>query len=173
MGAVLNVVKRTVPASYRALVTATNNYYSQTDLQSAADYVQFRLYSTVVGATNEATSYNVKEVELLGILTTLQFIPAAIDYWGDQYVQETATGTREIITYLDRREELWNVFKKLQEEAKQLANEMGLSFGVAAVFPKVSYGDNGREVLITTDPQEFPPAYSKTKVSDLIPWGTV
>jgi len=156
MGAVQDVVKRHVPASYRALIGVTNSYYNATDLQYLADFVQFRLFATVPGATNEASAYNRKELELVGILTTLQFIPAAIDYWGDQLVSQGLSGTNETNSWLDRREELWNVFDRLVAEAKTLSGEIGVPYGVVGVIPQVSYGDNGRGILVTRDPACWP-----------------
>ena len=157
MGAVVDAVKRHVPASYRALISVTNNYYTATDLQYLADYVQYRLFSTVPGASNEASVYNRKELELVGILTTLQFIPAAIDYWGDQIVSQNLSGSKESNTWLDRRKELWNVFERLSADAKNLSGELGIAYGVPAIVPKVSYADNGRNILVTADPAQWPP----------------
>lgn len=157
MGAVTNVVRRYVPASYRAMVGETNSYYDQGDLQDLADFVQFRLYSTVVGATNEASLYDIEQRELLGMLATLQFIPAAVEYWGDQIQSEQTTGTSESVTYFDRRDQLWKLFAQLQKDATQLAIDLGVNISFArAVLPKISYGDNGRGILVTTDPEVFP-----------------
>lgn len=167
MGAVVDAVKRHVPASYRALVGVTNSYYSATELQYLADFVQYRLFGTVPGASNEASAYNRKQLELVGILTTLQFIPAAIDYWGDQIVSQNLSGTKESNAWLDRRKELWNVFDKLSIEAKTLSFELGLAYGTAAIVPKVSYGDNGRNILVTEDPALWPPLSSDAS-DDLI-----
>lgn len=176
MGGILDSVRRHVPASYRALVSSSSAVtynYGVTQLQSLANFVQFRLFSTVAGESNEATVYDYKRLELLGMLTTMQFIPAAVDYWGDQINSEVASGTRETVLYFDRRKELWNVFKRLEQEARQLAIEIGVSVGVGAIVPKVSYGDNGRNILLTQDPQDWPAAYETTTLQDLLPWRSV
>jgi hypothetical protein len=171
MGAVTDVVKRYIPASYRAMVGTTNSYYSLSDLQDLADFVQYRLFSTVVGATNEATQYDLEHRELLGMLTAMQFIPAAIDYWSDQIQSESTTGTHEVVSYFDKRDSLWKLFAQIQKDAQLLAIDLGVSIQQArAVIPKISYGDNGRGVLITTDPAIFPrPRYGPFYY---IPWGT-
>lgn len=155
MGKITDVVQRHVPASYRAMCGVTNTYYSLTALQDLSEYVQFRLYNTIVGESNEATAYNPKERELLGVLTTLNFIPAAVDYWGDQLASQTASGVNESQAYFDRRPDLWKIFAQLQIEASELSNELGV-FSKVANLPGVSYGDNGRGVLITQDPQNWP-----------------
>jgi hypothetical protein len=170
MGAVLDSVKRHVPASYRALIGVTNSYLTATDLQYLADFVQYRLFSTFPGAANEATAYNRKQLELVGILTTLQFIPAAIDYWGDQIATQTLTGTNETNAWFDRRKDLWNVFDRLTAEAQDLAAELGLGYGAAAIVPRVSYGDNGREILITEDPALWPRLSDPAAFENLLIW---
>jgi len=162
VGKITDVVRRHVPASYRAMCAVTNEFYSLEQLQDLADFVQFRLFATVV--PDEETAYNIKERELIGILTTLQFIPAAVDYWGDQLSAQSAGGSpgsmSENVSYFDRRTDLWKVFDKLAVEAASLSSELGL-FSKVAQIPAVSYGDNGRNVLITENPQLFSKAYTR------------
>jgi len=175
MGAIANVVKQLVPASYAALVSATNSYdYTQEDIQNLADYVKFRLYNTVVAEASEAVIYNPKEQRLLGILTTLQFIPAAVDYWGDQLSSEQTSGTSESQNFFDHRNDLWKIFDRLTTEANALGPEVGVNINAArGVVPKVSYGDNGREILITSDPQDFDPAFDEKGFTDYLIWDVV
>lgn len=157
MGAVTDIVRRYVPASYRAMIGVTNSYYTISDLQALADFVQFRTFSTVVGSTLEASLYDLEHQTLLGMLTTLQFIPAAVDFWSDQLQTESTTGTNEVISYFDRRGDLWKLFDRLKEDSTQLAIELGAPINVArGVIPRVSYGDGGRGILVTPDPEKFP-----------------
>jgi hypothetical protein len=160
VGKITDVVRQHAPASYRALCSLTNEYYSLEILQDLAEFVQFRLYATIADQEDEATVYNPKERELLGILTTLQFIPAAVDYWGDQLASQQASGVNESQAYFDRRTDLWKVFDKLQDQATELSSELGI-FSKVAHLPAVSYGDNGRNILITEDPEGFPRAFRK------------
>ena len=160
MGAIANIVQQYVPASYAALISATNAYYGPEQLQSLADFTKFRLYNTVVAEASEASIYNITEQRLLGILTTLQFIPAAIDFWSDKYSSIGTNPTSENISYFDHRPDLWKIFDRLTAEAQALGTELGINiYAARGVVPKVSYGDNGREILITSDPQDWPPAF--------------
>jgi hypothetical protein len=168
MGKITDVVQRHVPASYRAMCGATNNYYSLDLLQDLAEFVQYRLFSTVVDQDDEDTKYNLKERELIGVITTLNFIPAAVDYWGDQISSQAASGVNETETFFDRRTDLWKIFAQLQAEASELSQELGV-FSKVANLPGVSYGDNNRGVLITEDPQLFPHLHQRW--FGLIPWG--
>ena len=168
MGAITDVVKSYVPASYRAMVEATitdktgtrYNYYDLAMLQDLADYVKFRLFGTAVAASLEATLYDPLLTNFIGKLTTMQFIPAAVDFWGDQTIQESLSGTNESTSYPDRRDGLWKVFEDLKEqvaaEYDELAGDYGFIFrGGASALPRVTYGDNGRGILVTDDPQTF------------------
>lgn len=174
MGAITNIVKQYVPASYAALVGATNAYYSLEELQGLADFVKFRLYNTVVDTLSEAATYNPKELRLLGVLTTLQFIPAAVDFWGDSLASVQTTGTSESNSYFDHRADLWKIFDRLTVEAQALSQDVGINiYAARGVVPKVSYGDNGRDILITSDPAEFPAAWDNdlpTGNPDLLVW---
>lgn len=164
MGAITEVVRRYVPASYRAMIEITSSgpqYFTLPELQSLADYVQFKLLATIAGATNEASTYDPLLTEFLGKVTTLKFIPAAIDYWGDQHLQVTMTGTNETENFPDRRDGLWRIFAELDLDVKaeffELAPVYGFRIrGVKQFIPAISYGDNGRGVLITTDPHRWP-----------------
>jgi hypothetical protein len=177
MGAIANIVKQYVPASYAALVGATNSYYGPEELQSLADYVKFRLYNTVVAEASEAAAYNPKEQRLLGILTTLQFIPAAVDYWSDTYASVATNPTSENVSYFDHRGDLWKIFDRLTAEAQALGPEVGVDiYAARAVVPRVSYGDNGRNILITTDPNHMAPAFDNDYPlgnPDLLQWDVV
>lgn len=172
MGAVTDIVKRYVPASYRALVGATNSYdFSITELQGMADFVQYKLFSTVPGSANEATVWNPNELELNGVMTTLQFIPAAIDYWGNVLASESTTGTNENVAYFDRRPDLWKIYEVLTRRASELSSVVGVNINtIRAVVPKVSYGDNGRGILLSPDPMDYPPEYETVAPDDMIPW---
>jgi len=172
MGAVTDAVKRYVPASYNALVGATNSYnYTLDDLQTLADYVQFRFYATVPGASSESGLWNPLQSEFLGVLTTLEFIPAAIDYWGDQIASESTSPTTESIAYFDRRADLWKIYDKLAKRAEALGVDLGINTTkIRGSIPQVTYGDNGRGVLVTSDPQDFPRAYAPTNDPDYLSW---
>lgn len=167
MGAITDIVKQTVPASYRALVGNTIYDYELTDLQNIAEGTQFRLYATIAGATLEDSVFTRNQVELLGVLTTMQFIPAAIDYWGDQLQSQNTSGTNEDVSYFDRRPDLWKVWERLAARAAELAEEEQVNLTkMRAILPRVSYGDNGRNVLVTPDPELFPLPYSDRRLSD-------
>ena len=170
MGAIIDIVRQNVPASYRALVGNTSYDFSSNDLQNIANGVQYRLYATIAGVTQEDSVYTRNQIELLGVITTMQFIPAAIDYWGDQLASENTSGTNENVAYFDRRPDLWKVWERLAARAAELADAEQINLvKLKAIVPKVSYGDNGRGILVTPDPELFPLPWAYRRLSD-IPW---
>ncbi len=174
MAAITDTVRRIVPSTWRALVGVTQSgmvLYSTSDVQALADYVKFRLFSTVVAAGAESSFYDPRVVGFLGKVTTLQFLPAAIDFWGTQLESKQTTGTNESLTYRDNIESLWRLFDELTAEVAKEADDLGFTIlGVKGLIPRVSYGDNGRGILITPDPQDFPAAYLSEPWTDLLPW---
>ena len=96
----------------------TTSYYSASDVQTLADYVKFRLFATVIDPYLEVTMYDPLLLGFMGKVTTLQFIPAAIDYWGDQLISESTTGTNETVTRADPRPQLLELQKRLDAEVK-------------------------------------------------------
>jgi hypothetical protein len=152
--------------------TQTSHYYGATELQHVADYVKFRLLGTSVAEATEAVAYDVLLTTFLGQLTTIQFIPAAVDFWGDQMTSEVTHGTNETISYPERRDQLWKIFDDLRAqvaiEFDELAEDYGFIIrGSGSVLPTVSYGDNGRGILVTQDPQEFGIAYPAPEREDV------
>jgi hypothetical protein len=174
MGAITDIVKQNVPASYRALVGNTIYDYEVSDLQNIAEGTQYRLYATIAGVTQEASVFSRNQIELLGVITTMQFIPAAIDYWGDQLQSQGTSGTNEDVSYFDRRPDLWKVWERLAARAGELAEEEGVNLvRLRAIIPRVSYGDNGRNILVTPDPMQFPLQHADRRLGDAvwtIPW---
>lgn len=150
MGAVVDWVQRYMPSSYHAMIAATS-VWPTTAFQDDADLVKYRIYHTVVDPALEATVYNPLENNLMGKITTLMVIPAAVDFWGSQSLSiKIATGThQEDKQYLDRREELWKLYDRL-------LNEVQTDFGPITgniVGPRLSHGNGDK---ITPDPHDFP-----------------
>jgi len=160
MGALTEVVRRYVPASYRAMIgpSEASSYYSLSDLQAIVVYVQERLFATHADMTAEAAVWSPLQLEFIGKVATVKFIPAAIDYWMDQQEQVTTTGTNETETFANRLSHLREVQKELLEDIAQEAPYV-LPQYLASTEVKVSYYDDDLQILITPDPQQFQRAY--------------
>jgi hypothetical protein len=144
---------------------------SAEDMQAIADYVKLRLLGDpVVPEEDEAETYDPRLCEFVGKLTTLRVIPAAIDYWGRQVISESTTGTSEVMSFPERRDQLWKIFEQLQRQVAAEWDEVGIPLpGGPSALPRVSYGDNGRGVLITNDVYEtMTSPLLPRRVSDLV-----
>jgi hypothetical protein len=176
MGIITEAVKRYVPATYNAMLIAPsdNRLFATSDLQALADYVKYRLFSTSIPESQETSVFNPYEAQFLGKLTTLQFIPAAVDYWDSQLSSIVATGTGEVANFRDHRDGLLKLWEILSREVLKDAALLGFTLKKIGLIPAVTYGDNGRKILITPDPQCFPAPFKVTQnwISAL-PWKTV
>lgn len=184
MGAVTEWVRRVLPGTYQALVGSSGTtFYSQSDVQALADYVKYRLFASnthtaYVSELTEAVTYDPVLTEFLGKLTVLQFIPPAVDYWGQRLLSETTTGTSETTTWPDRRPDLWKIFEAIRDEVNaewdQMASQYGFNLQHKANRPKISYGDNGRGILLSPDVYEIMrpafPHHVRPWTRDLIHW---
>lgn len=176
MGDLTNVVKRYVPSSYRAMITrATENSsdYTIDDLQAIANYVQFRFLATIAGSTSEAAVYDPRLLEWLGKVTTVKFIPAAIDYWMDQQETVQTTGSNETESFAARLGHLRELYAEMSadvaEEYLELIGIYPLQ-GKKGHVPLVSYDDNGRGILRTPDPQCEPQPGDRYTYGTDFPW---
>lgn len=176
MGAITNAVRRYVPATYDAMLIqpSDNRLFATGDLQALADYVKYRLFLTGITESDETVLFNSFELQFLGKLTTLQFIPAAIDYWDSQLSSIVSTGTSEVQNFRDHLNGLIKTWEILSKQVVIDAEILGFSLKRVGLLPGVTYGDNGRKILITPDPQDFPKQYSTSRSwVDELPWKTV
>lgn len=157
MGAITESVRRHVPATYRAMIgpSEVTDYYSLTDLQTIANYVVYRLFVTELSDPTEESNFNPRQIEFIGKVTTLKFIPAAIDYWMDQSETVNTHGPEESEDFPSRLAHLQELYKRLAAEVSDEWDEV-IGITKPSWAPGVSYGDNGRGLLITPDPHDFP-----------------
>lgn len=174
MGAITERVATYVPATYQAMITNGDPLlFSAEDLQALADFVKVRLLGAagIVDEADEGTVYSDILVTFLAKLTTIQYIPAAIDYWDSRLASEVVPG--EVQQFRDHTAGLEALFKMLSDEVAQdwLILSPGLGYAKKTWLPKVSYGDGGRGIFLTPDPMDFDPVeFCSTSWANLIPW---
>lgn len=155
-GPIASKARAQLPATWDALARATQ--YGESALNDAITYVKYQVNLTVVDQVQEAALYNPTMITYLGKLVALQVIPAGIDYWSDQPIAETTTGTNESVTWLDRRDSLYRLYTTLQNEVRVLAAQVELVLGRRAVrrmsSPAISRAATG---FVTPDPASFQP----------------
>lgn len=157
MGALTEAVRRNVPASYRAMIGPSEytSYYSLADLQTLVEYVELRLFATKADLTAEASVWSPLQIDFIGKVATVKFIPAAIDYWMDQQETVQTTGTNETESFAARLAHLREVQRDLMEQIAADAPFV-LPQTLNSTEPGVSYYDEGRGVLDSPNPRLMP-----------------
>jgi hypothetical protein len=176
VGAIAEAVRRYVPATYNEMLIAPGageRLFATSDLQALAHYVEYRLFATVISEADETVLFNPAQTQFLGKLTTLQFIPAAVDFWDSRLASVVSTGTGEVVNYRDHRDGLLKLWEILNREVLQDARIFGFNLKKSGLLPRVTYGDNGREILVTPDPEKFPKRFQVQRPWLETPWRTV
>lgn len=131
------------------------------------------LPAALVGA--DESTYPALLVDYLGKRTALEIIPAGIEYWMDQAISITATGTNETISkYGSRVKALQDLAADLERDCAELMGNPALVdyFTASGVGPDVSDGSDEDMGMVTTSAYDWPPAFdSDSDVPLLFPLG--
>lgn len=172
-GPILQRARAHIPQTWDAL--ARSSVYGSELLQQRADTIKFRLFATVIDGTLEATTYNPLLLDYAAKCVALQVIPAGADYWSDQLVSETTTGTNETVSFPDRIGSLWRIHARLLAEVEELASEVNVFLPRPPrriALPEVSDSTFGYR---TPNPYRTTPALGATTGVyagvELLPWG--
>lgn len=167
LGALADKVRSHLPESYRALTSAS--YYGEELIQDHIDDVKYKFFATVVSATTEASFYDRYVLRYVGKVATLEIIPSAIEYWMNQLISETTSGTDEQAVYPSRVAALEKLYARLASEIKSEAPEFNSFVNpiirLSGASPKV---DTSAEDLRTSDPKEF-----RKEFQDIRDWSRV
>lgn len=112
-GAIARAARAIIPVTWYAL--ERTNKYGDSLLQDKIEVVKMRVFNSVISVANEAT-YDVRVINFLAKLAVLEIIPGAVDYWMDQHITVTTTGTSEMVSYPDRIAALWKIYERLVGE---------------------------------------------------------
>jgi hypothetical protein len=170
-GQIMLSARAQFPQTWDAL--ARSSIFGSEFLQLATDAVKWRQFGVVVDPLLELTLYNPMGCMILGKQVAVQVIPAGADYWSDQLISETTSGTNESVTYPDRINSLWKIHARLLSELKELQQEFDAIFGRTAVrrmsMPTVSDSD---VPMVTPNPYLSTPSLTTTWPAylGLLPW---
>lgn len=171
LGIIARYVKGLIPASYAALEKDDN--FGDEQIQRHIDVVKYRLFATACEPALEVTLYSPLVLDYTSKLAALRIIPAAIDYWNDQAVEEYVTGTHERRIFPERGRRLWEVHARLLREAKE---DLPIVSGVidikawadiSSLIPGIR---GGHTSWLTPDPRWIGRPYGRRR-SNLDPWG--
>ena len=164
-GVIADAVRGIIPITWDAL--SKDSRIGDAPLQRAIDLSKETVTGTII-ATGEEGTYPVIVVDYIAKLATIEIAQAGVDFWMNQTVANTSTGTNEVTTYVDRAAAMDRLRQELILETRAKQPEISKLVGY--------YLDEGRAVPamssaslspfhLTPSPEEFPRPYRQTQYS--------
>lgn len=155
MGAIADRAKSFIPFTWDGL--AGSDKYGTTMLQGRVERAKYEVLgdSAPLEALEELLPDN--QIEHIAKRAVVKIIPAGIEFWVNQPLTVSTTGTNEVVSYESRVQELRLLFARLQQEIiveEPIVTDILQTTG----FPAVSDGQN--DILVTANPHDFPRPYS-------------
>ena len=126
-GAIAERTRGILPVTWDAL--SKDDRYGDGLLQTAIDTAKAWVTDEVVPPDEEEDTYPVTVIDYIAKIAALEMIPPGIDFWMNEPISETATGTDEVHTFTDRAETLRKLGEELLEGTRDKADE------IAALLP--------------------------------------
>ena len=158
MGAIADRAKAFIPMTWDGL--AGDSRYGTTLLQGRVDRAKFEVLGTDAPPENVENTLDENLKEHITKRAVVKIIPAGIEFWTQQPITVTTTGTSEVSSYESRIAHLRELFKQLQLEIIEEEPLINPPIVKTRGFPEVSDGQN--EILITPNPHAFPPLFDLT-----------
>jgi hypothetical protein len=158
MGRVARLVRSLMPVTWDSL--AKVDYYGLDLLLSRVQVAKASVLPLPLVESDESVFPLVMQ-DYLATCAAIEIIPAGIEYWMNQKLMVSATGTNETTSYTDRQLALLrSLLPQLTAKKAALAgNPNIIAFGnISHEAPTVSGNDD--DLLITEDPFEFPEAFN-------------
>lgn len=156
---VARLVQSLIPATWDAL--AKQDYYGVALLNERIQIAKYTALPVAMAEADEST-YSPLMRDYIATLSAIEIIPAGIEYWMQQKISISSTGTSEVATYPDRQLALLRgILPTLTRKAAALAANPGIvgSANISTGGPAVSGNDN--DDLVTADPYQFPEAFGE------------
>lgn len=164
-GAVADRVRAIIPITWDAL--GNDDRVGDVSLQSAIDLAKATTTGQVVSTTQEQ-NYPVIVVDYIAKLAVIEITASGIDYWMNQSINISATGTNENISYVDRAATLDKLRGELIAETRmklpEVAKMVGYYIDKGDAVPQMSSA-NINPFHLTPSPEEFPRPFRQTQYS--------
>lgn len=158
-GVVAERIAGILPVTWDALSKDTR--YGETRLRQTIDYVKYIVLGKVVAPTAEAAQ-PLTVVDYIAKVTAIELCTAGIDFWMNEPVSESATGTNEQHAFVDRVAALEKQRARLVEETRRLAPEIADLVDFRAFSPRRPLSSTIDDEFLTPSPQEFPRPFQTT-----------
>jgi hypothetical protein len=164
-GAIADRLKALIPITWDGL--SNDPRVGDSALQSAIDVAKANVTGQVLVNTQEH-NYPVIVVDYIAKIAAIELIPAGIDFWMNQSMSVSSTGTNESITYTDRADRLDSLRKEFISETRIKQQEVSKLIGYwvddGRAVPQMSSA-NINPFHLTPSPEEFPRPYTQTQYS--------
>jgi len=162
-GAIAQRIRGIVPITWDAITKDVR--YSDALLRTLIDTTKTSVTGTNVAPAAES-AYSLLVIDFIAKVALIELIPAAIDLWMNEPTSESATGTNEMHTFVDRAEKLKELREELLKETRLKAPDIAAILG----FIRTSSRNRPRsstlnDDFLTPSPQEFQRPFRATAFS--------
>lgn len=161
-GVIAERISGILPVTWDALSKDTR--YGELRLRQTIDYVKFVVLGKTVTPTAEAAQPMIV-IDYIAKLTAIELCTAGIDFWMNEPVAESATGTNENHMYVDRADALAKQRARLVEETRRMAPDIADLVDFRAFSPRRPLSSTINDEFLTPSPQEFPRPYQTSDFS--------
>lgn len=162
-GAIAERTRGILPVTWDAL--SRDPRFGDGILRTTIDTVKERTFGVSVDPTVES-AYPLVVIDYAAKLVAIELCDPGIEIWMDQPVSESATGTNENHTFVDRAETLRKLREALLTETRLEAPNVAPLINFTRISnqprPKINTLD---DEFLTPSPQEFPRPYAPTSRS--------
>lgn len=151
-----------LPITWDALSKDTR--YGDDLLQATINHTKENVFGAVVSPTAEA-AYPLMAVDYAAKMAAIELCTPGIDFWMNEPASESATGTNENHTFVDRAATLNQLRRNLLEETRRVAGDISAIIGFRRTSSRVPLLNTIKDDFLTPSPQEFPRPFNRTDYS--------
>lgn len=161
-GVIAERVRGILPITWDAL--SKDSRYGDDLLKSVVETVKSLVFGKSVPTTAEAAQ-PVLVVDYTAKLAAIEICTAGIDFWMNEPISESATGTNETHVFSDRAAALKEQRDLLLAETRRLEPIIADLIGYRAFSPRRPLSSTINAEFLTPSPQEFPRPFARTTYS--------
>jgi len=158
-GAIAERTRSLLPITWDAL--SRDSRYGDALLRQAVDVAKNAVFGTVVIPTAEG-AYPLAAIDYTAKLAAIELCTPGIDFWMNQPSSESATGTNENHSFVDRVTALTQLRLQLIQETRRVASEIADLVNFRQFSPRRALINTLDDEFLTPSPQEFPRPYVAT-----------
>lgn len=130
-------------------------------LGNVIDFAKHSVFGEIVAPEDEAT-YPLAAIDFAAKIAAIELISPGIDFWMNEPISESATGTNENHTFTERVAALNQLRANLIAETRRLEDTIAALIGYRPWMPRRPLMNTLDDELLTPSPQEFPRPYLAT-----------